>query len=202
MYLPSDPLIWEGVAADPLLRKKAFWVPLLLIGLAVWAQAEGMLTLPAWWLSLQSGLGIWIPSLADWQARSYTPETTGLWFTLCWCVSPYYVILLCRHQAYERQMVCKWQQAGWKRHLLPLLLVGCAAFFLWLTLWVALPAEEQCHFDCIHQSLWLQIFYGVCCYLSLWTLLAMLWFWLKNFRRIHLQSQQATLNDETPPCVI
>ena len=202
MYLPSDPLIWEGVAADPLLRKKAFWVPLLLIGLAVWAQAEGMLTLPAWWLSLQNGLGGWIPSLADWQTRSYTPETTGLWFTLCWCVSPYYVILLCRHQAYEMQMVRKWQQAGWKRHLLPLLLLGFAAFFLWLSVWGVLRDVQQGHFVCTHQSWCLQILYGFCCYLSLWTLLAMIWFWLKNFRRIHLQSQQATLNEETPPCVI
>ena len=99
-------------------------------------------------------------------------------------------------------MVRNWQQAAWKRHLLPLLLLACAAFFLWLSVWVVMHVEQQCHFDCIHQSLWLQSLYGFCCYLSLWTLLAMIWFWLKNFRRIHLQSQQATLNEETPPCVI
>ena len=56
MYLPSDPTVWEGAAADPLLRKKAFWLPLLLMVLAVLAHADNRLPLPAGWLALQNGL--------------------------------------------------------------------------------------------------------------------------------------------------
>ena len=186
MYLPSDPTVWEGAAADPLLRKKAFWLPLLLMVLAVLAHADNRLPLPAGWLALQNGLASWIPSLVDWQTRSTTPETTGFWFTLCWCAFPYYLLLFCRQKNYEIRMVNKWQQAGWKRHLLPLLLISLALFFLGLNLWVAMPVEQQCHFDCIHQSLLLQILYGICSYLSLWIFWAMTWFWLKNFRQIHL----------------
>ncbi len=147
MYLPSDPTVWEGATADPLLRKTAFWFPLLLMVFAVLAQAGNLLPLPAGWLVLQNGLARWIPSLVDWQTRSSTPEATGLWFTLCWCASPYYLLLFCRHKSYEIRMLNKWLQAGWKRHLLPLLLISLTLFFLGLNLWVAMPVEQQCHFD-------------------------------------------------------
>lgn len=149
---PQIPPFWE-VAADPLLRKS-----LLVAAASDGTRGAGSCGQPAALARRMARpakrLASWIPSLVDWQTRSTTPETTGFWFTLCWCASPYYLLLFCHQKNYEIRMVNKWQQAGWKRHLLPLLLISPPLFFLGLNLWSPCPSNN---------SVTLTVFTNRCC---------------------------------------
>ena len=185
MYIPAN-LDTTQFQDDNLLKKTRFWLPIALAIFLVLIRMENntaFTPIVDRWAIL---LSAYWPALADWMSRSAFPPITGLWFSLLAILFPYYVFLFSCHKPYADKMVNKWLCAGVKRHLYPLLLVVLVGCFTALAIWVALPEEKQCRYDCVHKVVIIQMIYGSCLLLSNCYLWSMVFFWLKNFNVIHL----------------
>ncbi|MDO7926318.1 hypothetical protein Q6A51_05965 [Pseudomonas sp. KFB-139] len=182
MYIPSDPKTIQAVAEDGFVRRWSFWLPLVIATLLVYLGPEES-TSSGGALRLFTWLPVVIfPSIDVWASRSSFPESTRVLFSFFAYVSIYYAVLVAGWEKYKLTFIG--ERNFPKRHLKPLIV---ALYLLppLLLFSVALPAEEKCLNLCIYESRALQIIYSFL--LSFWLGfgLASLYWWVRNFSRIH-----------------
>ncbi|MFC3943735.1 hypothetical protein CCU68_31990 [Pseudomonas gingeri NCPPB 3146 = LMG 5327] len=182
MYIPSDPKVIQAVAEDGFVRRWAFWLPLVIAALLVYLSPDEYVSLSGA-LKLFTWLPVLVfPSIDVWASRSSFPENTRVLFSFFAYASIYYAVLVAGWDKYKLAFIGARNSP--KRHLKPLIV---ALYLLppLLLFSVALPAEEKCLNLCIHASRLLQLIYAFL--LSFWLGfgLASLYWWIRNFSKIH-----------------
>ncbi|QVE15470.1 MULTISPECIES: hypothetical protein [Pseudomonas] len=182
MYIPSNPKVIQAVAEDGFVRRWSFWLPLIIATLLVYLSPEEPTSLGDT-LRLLTWLPVAIfPSIDVWASRSLFPESTRVLFSFFAYASIYYAFLVAGWEKYKQTFIGEHDSP--KRHLKPLVVMLYLLPPL-LLFSVALPAEEKCLNLCIYESRTLQLIYTFL--LSFWLGfgLASLYWWIRNFSRIH-----------------
>jgi hypothetical protein len=168
----DDQFLWRPIA----------WIPLLFTSIVVFGGWSADFLKLTWANALVSGLAQTLPSIETWAEKSFFSEVTRLIFALAWLFSVYYAVLIACWVPYRtlflRSLVNR------RRHLaiLPVVVMGgFGVFFLTVTF----PEEPHCTRNCVYESAVIQVLYSsVGSFLTGYGL-AMLYWWLSNFSRIH-----------------
>ena len=182
MYNPLSPKMLQEIGEDDFVRQWSLWLPLAFISIII-------VIVPVRFFSEMDTVKVLVslvefvfPSMQDWVSRSSFPETTRLIFSFFGYSAFYYAALIIRCEKYKKAFVGDISPV--KRHLKPFV-VALSILSAWLFFNTALPVEEKCLRLCIHESRAIQVLYGFL--ISLWLAygMAMLYWWVSNFSKIH-----------------
>lgn len=186
MYIPADPKLWENISKDNLLKKPKFWLPILGGSILVYSVPENIF-LNFYFLDYFIKIIIEIiPSVEKFGGRSKFSSATLLLFSYFWIMIPYYTFIFYINKEHEIHFVEKWQKSGRRRHFLPILLISFFITIFSLYYLFALPQEASCLYFCIYESKNIQLIYSFCGTLSVSGMLTCIFWWIKNFRAIHI----------------
>lgn len=187
MYIPSDPKVWTEIGRDPLLRKPRFWLPALGAALIAFGMPDNIFEKLPFLAVIVNIISDAIPSVDIWTQRSSFPNITQLLFAYCWMIMPLYAYVVATHKPYEQAFLSKWLgRKQWIRNLKPILLILIWISFFLLFYYIALPVDTACSRMCIHESKLLQGFYGLFFSIGGGSICGAVFWWLKNFKFIHL----------------
>jgi len=186
MLKPRSSKIVQEVDVE-LFQLPIFWVPFVFTSIVVFGgYSESLLSL-TWVDALVRAAADTLPSLERFAAKSRFPDVTRLIFTMAWLFSLFYALLIARWTPYRDQFFLG-PVVSKRPHLTGLvvaLMIGGGVAFLTLII----PEESTCTRKCFYKSPAFQVFYtGAGSYL-LGHGLAMLYWWLSNFTRIHFSKR-------------
>lgn len=185
MFIPSDKKIWEGIFTDSLIQNPKFWVPIMVAFIIGFGVSEQFLGSDSIISSIPLLLSDHVPAISKAAERSIFPNTTRFLFSYFLLVIPWFYWVIANHKKYEIHFVSVWQ-SGSKliKYLRPVLLLVINAFFIFSSFYLALPEEPTCRRLCIYESRLLQVLFGFAIAFSTSMFLAMMFWWIKNFKKL------------------
>jgi hypothetical protein len=182
MLKPRSSKIVQESTEDIFFQRPITWVPLLFTSVVVFGGLSADFLNLTWANALVNLAVDTLPSVEKWAERSYFPEITKLIFSLAWFFSLFYAVLISRWGPYRQKFLSS--LVAKRRHLaiLPVAtMIGFGMFFLMVTF----PEEPNCTRKCIYESPFIQVLYSTAGSMFLGYGLAMLYWWISNFSRIH-----------------
>lgn len=181
MYIPSDKKIWAELTSDKYIQGLKFWSPAVIATIIPYLLIALNLERSQLSQSIAELSSTLIPAAKGWGEGSMYPHAIPIHMFLCWMIIPAYTFLFSKNPVYERSMVSKWLSYGKMRHGLPLLSVLVTSFFVLLFFYFNPPQNQY-----LKNSIPFIIIYNLCSCFAISSCLSLFYFWLKNFREIHL----------------
>lgn len=194
MYIPSDPKIFKAIGGDRFVKSWHFWIPFFVAITIAYVVPSSIFQAVPIVEEIVLIVSSVVPSIDIWVERSYFPVTTRLLFSYYWVLIFYYAYIIATNKDYENGFLGAMN--SWRRHLKPFgVLVFIVGF--WFLFNAVVPVERSCFRLCIHESRAIQTVYGFIMSICSGYPLAMVYWWFKNFRRIHLSKPVSKeMNDE------
>lgn len=175
---------------DPLAKKLSLWCFQIAGVLLILLVPDNVLDESPFLAIITNFISGIVPSIDKWVSHSSFPQVTKVFFTYCWISIPFQTIIISRHKTSEDRFVqgwCKDPRTRYWRSILLFLFNG-SIFFLYF--YFALPEEKSCTSLCVHLTKTVQGLFGVIAAISISTLIALIIWWIKNFKIIFLLTQK------------
>ncbi|NLW35787.1 MAG: hypothetical protein GXY80_09945 [Syntrophorhabdus aromaticivorans] len=183
MYLPVE---WSKILEDPLARRFSFWVCPLVGVLLILSIPKTILDESHLLAVIAQYVSEVVPSIDQWVARSSFPQITKVFFAYCWLSMPFQIMIIVRHKPSESHSIQKWTAKPATRYWRSFLLFSSTGIIFLLYFYFALPEEESCTWLCVHLTKIVQGTYGVVMSSAVSGLIALVVWWIKDFRIIFM----------------
>lgn len=181
MYIPSNKKIWIDLINDRYTQTFKFWTPAVIAFIIPYLLVALNIEHSPLSQSISELFSSLIPAAKGWGEDSMHPHAIPTLLFLCWMIIPAYTFLFSKNPEYEKKMVLKWLSYGKMRHCIPLLNVIVVSFFILLFFFFNPPQNQY-----LKNSIPLIFIYGLCSCFAISSCLSLFYFWLRNFRKIHL----------------